>query len=870
MPAWYDWVTRQAYPYDDHAQRQVIDHLCSILRTRLLDSKAPTPSSQPASHPGRDETALALKRVADVTARLWRRTYYPLVFPIRVPEPGQQGPSSGRHEAAAGGPPPPDEDVGWRSRPLEARRPPILAWTGPPWSEVEPFKGEAAGPKGQAAGSLLAADGALATAALAGALVRPYLEGTSFEEVRLAFLLLPLRAKLDEILGPWQQEKERVARLMDWWLGDDSLEPAWLPDEALRRLAWLRSPGQLPDPHGPSAHEHPTIGLVQVGAHQIKRFVFESSALPDIRGGSMLLDEAPRRLERFVAELLGPEAVIRQEASFFTCLLPDRPPRMELAAPESDEGPATVVVERLDEWVDFLAAHYQSRVRSARVFAVCATQPLQTLLYHYHDVVKALLQAESRTRVEGRAPQFERLPFEQPCHFCRARPAEMQTFMPEDVDAVPVPTCRVCDLKVQTGRRGRRIKTLAIWNWDTHPPDEPAPDPEPSRGLDDSAPIFGSYRRAKTLDDLVPQRVERRLLASVFGDGNQFGALVSSAPSLAHYLHWAHRVAATVNGVACLAMKQAMAHPSVRAGLNRSDEPAAFPLEILAAGGDDFNLFAWAPAGVLFAQAFVAMTDAEFARSDGQGDAKGQPSFSVGVLITHSRAPVLFTMEFAEHQLLKWAKSARRARLARRPPGGAASEGAGGTLALYYAPSLDNVPSSLTETLERVFRRAGRETSPNGRSAGEVPYYLTLGPLTAKELDYLIRVALEHQGAQGPLRHLVEAWLRTHPAEAVLYALYQQERNPALQSLSKAFQLDGRTPPPEELQGLRLEGARLPHRPPLLPKDDAASAGWGATPGGWTSAESARWVPAWDLLQLMDVFPRLEVGAAQSGGGTPA
>lgn len=144
MAAWYDWVTRRLYLYDDQWQRRVTSHLgCRLVS--LVGKPADAASAQgPAAESAAVGSPAELKRIADIAARFWKYAYCALVFPLTVslPDDGRAWSESSVHLDGQGK---------LRSRPVEPGVPPILAWSGPPWEVPGGASGGGDGSGGQQA-----------------------------------------------------------------------------------------------------------------------------------------------------------------------------------------------------------------------------------------------------------------------------------------------------------------------------------------------------------------------------------------------------------------------------------------------------------------------------------------------------------------------------------------------------------------------------------------------------------------------------------------------------------------------------------------------------------------------------------------------
>ncbi|MGB9886312.1 MAG: hypothetical protein ACPLRW_04865 [Moorellales bacterium] len=638
--------------------------------------------------------ASTLREQADTAARFWAEEYYGLIFPLGFSKV-VRGEWVGAEILRSG----PVIDVGdagaYRGRRLEGY-PPII-----PAGEEEPTEA-------------LLADIALVRAALAGVLLRQKgIEGARLDTVRLACLTAPLADELLESRLELPGEVRRVIASLS------EGEQAPLPFD----LSFLQAVWQaVGSPEAARNLPEDLSVVVVIGAVQrVKQYVFETPGLNEIRGGSELLEQIAGEISQTVARELGPEVVVRAAGA-----------QVEFLAPSVRAADGT-------EWVQRVQSSFLEATGGVLAAAAARVIKVKDLLVDYRGQMRLVYQDLETARSKAVLPLSETLPFEQRCTICQRRAAEGWFRSPE---GIPETACRVCITKREWGRKVRQEKTGMLEGW--------LGDVRDPWGVGEAKP-------PQSLNDLCQEGARRRWVAVIYGDGNNFGAVVERQESLVQAIQWTRRVKAVTESAAALALSEAMRAWQAQA---RKEEDLLsvnyLPFQVLALGGEDLSLFCWAPIGVRFAHRFIELTDAEFERPEGSRGPR--ICFSLGLLITDEKAPVRRTVDFAEEQLLKWAKRAARQADYRH----------GGTVSFLLAPSADQIPGSLDDYKEQMYRRQGKIYS----------LCLTLRPLTAAELGFLIRKAeqLRLGGHAGQLERMAEAFLKGQPQVAVLHYLYQKVR----------------------------------------------------------------------------------------------
>jgi len=358
------------------------------------------------------EKAGGLREAANEAASFWMEDYYSLIFPLRFCLQGE--PFSFRKV------PFPDDSgiINLESAPEEKGfRAGFLRGTLPPLLPVE---------RKERTGELLA-DRLLIQAAMANLFLRQRsAHQEAIDAARLAFLTYPL---LEHLEIPLPAEAEKIAR----FLKEKGELPYGLDPDLLLRV----KRGKFPD--------DARVGLAQVAVQRIKRYVFETPGLNEIRGASTLLDDLTEQAKKLVSKELGPEVILRAVDSTIVFL-----------APGKDE--AENLAERIRE------GFYKA---TGTAFAAAAWREVEVkrLFEDYQRVMEELQQAVEVDRAKGEVPITEALPFETRCRICRTRPAEGWTEKPLPGEREPSLVCQVCITKRRRGLPERRGKLQELLGW---------------------------------------------------------------------------------------------------------------------------------------------------------------------------------------------------------------------------------------------------------------------------------------------------------------------------------------------------------------------------------------------------------------------
>jgi hypothetical protein len=699
------------------------------------------------------------KGSADAVAEFWRDTYYKLLFPLRFGLEKKEGLFV--HQDLFPDPGPVDLEPlagkEFRQGFLDGSRlPPLLP-------AVE--DGET---------SELLADRVLTQTALANLLLRRAKTPEAvLHAVRLAFLTYPLLEHLEESLDT------QVVQIARFVMGESSELPEGVDRELLEAVREERLP------------EDAQVWPVLVAAQRIKRYVFETPGLNEIRGASTLLDEWTEASEKTISLEIGPEVVLRAVGSMLIFLAPSE--------------------EEANGWMERLQRVFYQATGTAFVAAAKMGVPAGKLLKDYRYTIEELFEAMERDRARGEIPLTEVLPFEARCRICRTRPADgWATDLPGETE--PVLLCRACRTKYKIGRderRGKLWKVLKEW-LNLEDPSE----------LGVRAEGWMAYAIGRVADrGFIPDDARRALLATIYGDGNNFGAIGQKLESIAMGLQWTKRVEWVTKAATAIALARATQETAKERGWKPGGAPALprLPFQVLALGGEDLSLLAWGAVGVRFAQHFSEMMNIEFRTGKGKRFIEKPIAFSLGVLLADCKAPVRRTVDFAENVLLKWAKRAFRESNLKE-----------GNVAMLLAITPEQIPPDIKAYREEMFTKKGLWRD----------LCLTLRPFTAEELGFLLKKATElRRDGMGPFQRLVEAFVKSPPLVAMLHYLYQRAR--VGNGDNWMTRLEAPAEQPDSLKGMLFPAAQLNGRLPFgIPKRE----------------RKMLFSPLWDILELVKII----------------
>lgn len=373
----------------------------------------------------------------------------------------------------------------------------------------------------------------------------------------------------------------------------------------------------------------------------IKQFVFETSSLPQIRGGSQLLVECEAEVTKRI-EQLGGEKIYCSGGSFL----------FEVPADKAETAKRTIEELYLDRTLvaTVTVAYEQGPLVRARTDPPPDGWARRVWGAHQQaqrggDFARRVAFLSARVReakVQKReVPFFEAFPFGRRCESCGKRVAleEVLRYEPEEEEITPekVALCQVCLRRHQKGVRGKKDKARGrfnqeFWNF-TSPQAEQSPD----------------------LDHLV-KSARRTYIAFLYADGNDIGRWLQQVRSEDEFKALSRALEKGTRQALFEALQEVCGQE-----LRKSE--GYWPFEIVNIGGDDVTVliqagYAWEVA-VEFLQRFEEEIKTRILGKDGLGYwPQGWPekiTASCGIAIADVKYPVRYLERLAS-DLLKQAK----------------------------------------------------------------------------------------------------------------------------------------------------------------------------------------------------------------------
>ncbi|MGQ9715997.1 MAG: Cas10/Cmr2 second palm domain-containing protein [Anaerolineae bacterium] len=368
----------------------------------------------------------------------------------------------------------------------------------------------------------------------------------------------------------------------------------------------------------------------------IKEFVFETSSLPQIRGGSELLLECEEEIANHLAQKYGYEVIYCGGGSFLIEVPAEKAEGVAQAIEHlylGRTGVATVTIVREEDTpaaADLPPLNgWAERIRSA-----VAAGPFSRRVY----ALGAKMQAAKRQK--SHAPFYEALPFVRRCDCCGKRMAAY----PDRVEPNKY-LCPVCNLRDKEGREkkqqinGQDIRGKFNQKFCSQfKGDSPARQPE-------------------DLDALL-QATKRKYLALIYADGNDTGRLLQRAKSPGEY----RAISQALRESTEKALFEAIARvcgPSLQ-------QQEYWPFDIINVGGDDIIVliqagYAWEVA-VEFLERFEREVDQQIRNALGGSlsEGLGKITASCGIAIADAKYPIRYLERLAT-DLLKRAKEVAKA-----------------------------------------------------------------------------------------------------------------------------------------------------------------------------------------------------------------
>lgn len=340
-----------------------------------------------------------------------------------------------------------------------------------------------------------------------------------------------------------------------------------------------------------------SVRLLMGDVDAIKAFVYETSKLPEVRGGSEMLVELEKEVCRLFGKQLAEECLIYCGGGSFLAVVP---------ASEADQwkreieqlyrectkvATITVVASEPLGYAEFgrgLLPHDDVSVRNLQGQGVGAD-----LLFSHFEAISddrakrkgfgelvadlaARLHRAKRTK--ERAPFYPTLPIHRRCQSCGKRPVHYWRDPEKDELVCEDPTtgellCSVCWMKREKGREKKRSFADEFVKW-----------AKEKRNLE--IPLENPYSKSRIPHDLdsLSKADPKGRIAFLYIDGNNIGDLLQQARTPAEYRHVSEALKDGVTEALFEALTEAISEERL------VDASAPLPLEIIAIGGDDVTV----------------------------------------------------------------------------------------------------------------------------------------------------------------------------------------------------------------------------------------------------------------------------------------
>lgn len=323
------------------------------------------------------------------------------------------------------------------------------------------------------------------------------------------------------------------------------------------------------------------VCLLLGDADAIKGYVYETNSLPEIRGGSQILQDLEEKIREKFRQRLAEECLIYCGGGGFLAIVPasdalESKRRIEaLYLEQTRTATITIVASDPIGYADVgrgLAPYDDAQVKN-----LIANGGAADLIFSHFEsllqdrtkrknfgelVAKLTGELQQAKRSREHAPFFETLPIHKRCESCGKRAAEKLD------DKRNEWLCGICEHKRSQGRSERRTFVERFMEWTKTRKNVEIPLKNPQ----------GELRFPADLDTLVG--AEGRI-ALLYADGNNMGDLLQLMPSPASYRHFSQ--------VLDSATKEALFSAFWKVfGEERFKDPKqSLPFEIIALGGDD-------------------------------------------------------------------------------------------------------------------------------------------------------------------------------------------------------------------------------------------------------------------------------------------
>ncbi|MBI1986840.1 MAG: type III-B CRISPR-associated protein Cas10/Cmr2 [Nitrospinae bacterium] len=506
----------------------------------------------------------------------------------------------------------------------------------------------------------------------------------------------------------------------------------------------------------------PPLSLILADVDRVKRYVFESARLPEVRGASRILDQLNREgMEELLCRkgipyqgqkhLLAPEAILYAAGGGALILAPAYLAEAIAHALErlylEETGWATISVashslhlfelpygfEPYRSWFDRLRPLWKGANPAERAALDAYLAPLSDEGQKVQDGTTALFQRLLKTKRFGEitaqlnyqlkrakeereeVPTPELTPFARLCSSCQTRPATHLEPQPQELYL-----CEVCLGKRRAGIKQRKDSgsgkgsfVKGFWKYLQNSREEGC------RRYQEAVERLGGENRIEVASDLASlgncaNGQARGYVGVIYADGNDIGGHLERISTPAEYRLFARTLLETVEGCVFQSLAEHL-EPMETKDQDQAKE-LIHPFEIVSIGGDDLFLIVPADRALRIALSICRRFEEEFRMGR-------ELTLSAGVVIAKAHSPIYFLQHLAE-QLLKSAK--KRAWKLNK---GREEHQKGGTVDFLILTAEGS--SDLDELRRKTYQM----------EIATEELHLTERPLTLDELERLLRAA---------------------------------------------------------------------------------------------------------------------------------
>ncbi|MDT7924202.1 MAG: HD domain-containing protein [Chlorobiota bacterium] len=506
----------------------------------------------------------------------------------------------------------------------------------------------------------------------------------------------------------------------------------------------------------------PPLCLLMGDTDAIKGYVYETQALPEIRGASQILVELEDEVRKLFRSELVEECLIYCGGGGFLAIVPAsmagnlKQEIERLYLERTQVATVTVASSEPLGYVQFsrgLAPHTDEEVRNLsgqRVAGDLLFSHFEALLTdrtkrkNFGELVSALTgRLQQAKRMRELAPFFETLPVYRRCDSCGKRAAQKWDVTKEEW------LCEVCNQKRQKGRQERRDFVTAFQEWARQ-----------KQGFE------GKFRHPEDLDTLAGAGGR---IALLYADGNNMGELLQLMPSPASYRHFSQVLESATRDSLFAAIWTVFGEDRLK------DASQPVPFEIIALGGDDVVVIVPAEYGWVLALQLlkefenhpgIQRLEQELTERLGESILRRPISLtlSAGLAIADVKYPVSFLFALAEGLLKQAKKLARERRTS--------------TLCHLWlrAPVISEKADAVLDALYK--RNSQQQTA-----------MLTARPYTREDAEKLTNLAQQLTELPTTQRRTLAEALERGVHVSLNYALYQAARRKGRQEvLLRAFE----------------------------------------------------------------------------------